>query len=572
MKKINTQSVQKNNELEIIRLESDSEDTPTKLKKVQNEKQETINLDENVENIKSNSQSSISTSTSHGNLVINKNPKLENNNSTLLNISQRTKNVLERIKEKNKKAKLLNKLTKNSEDNSDKNRFIGKKTRNTESNSQNQKSKEVKLKLSKKTKEILKKLKDIRKNRFDDINDDESKNLKLRKSSFSTLHVKYETLLQPSRELRLPISYKKLLENFMALERTLNRNKFSISKNYNNFNNIKNIIESYTHKTFTIETMKQILYVVPHFYILKYVTNKDNDITFSMNGNLYKNYDLMIDIPNDFNERINKNYPKDFNFLNINFFKEGDNYQPIIRNLSENELNQRKNIFINILNQIVNDFHNKFLKEKKIKIKFNPLIQKTWHHDFNPDSMCSQIPKFEIPDPPESKSIFEQTINNNDIKKQLNLIDNKEKNEIIQPKKNKQSSENKFVSEELLQKIRAKEKEKKIINEINDYNYYHNLQNDKNKVMKYMLLQIKTLLMTHNKSMELNELSELILNSNIIFKDYFENKQKLNQEIIQFCQKNNDFIKINKHSALGLIVVLENSEYAISEETKELKS
>ena len=87
-----------------------------------------------------------------------------------------------------------------------------------------------------------------------------------------------------------------------------------------------------------------------------------------------------------------------------------------------------------------------------------------------------------------------------------------------------------------------------------------------------MLLQIKTLLMTHNKSMELNELSELILNSNIIFKDYFENKQKLNQEIIQFCQKNSDFIKINKHSALGLIVVLENTEYAIFEDTKELKS
>ena len=281
----------------------------------------------------------------------------------------------------------------------------------------------------------------------------------------------------------------------------------------------------------------------------------------------------MIDIPNDLNERINKNYPKNFNFLDINFFKEGNtNYQPLLRNLTENELNQRKNIFINILNHIVNDFHNKFLKDKKIKLKFNPLTQKTWHHDFNPDIMCTPIPQFEIPDPPESKSIFEQTINNNDIKKQLTLIKRQEKNDIIQSSKNRQSPANKFVSQELLQRIREKEREKKIIKEINDYNYYHNLQSDKNKVIKYMLLQIKTLLMTHNKSMELNELSELILNSNIMFKDYFENKQKLNQEIIKFCQNNTDFIKINKHSTLGYIVVLENSDYVIQDESSCIKS
>ena len=47
--------------------------------------------------------------------------------------------------------------------------------------------------------------------------------------------------------------------------------------------------------------------------------------------------------------------------------------------------------------------------------------------------------------------------------------------------------------------------------------------------------------MTHNKSMELNELSELIINSNIMFKDYFEDKQKLNQEIIKLCTLNFDY-------------------------------
>ena len=583
MKKINTQSIicPKNNQMEIIRLESDSEDNPTLSKNtdikyddsnngIQNQKPEVINLDENVENIKSNSQSSISTSTSHGNLVINKPnipQKVESKNSYLLTLSQRTKGVLERIKEKNKKAKLLGKLNKNKNDTLDTNKFIGKKTRNNESNSSDQKPKEKKIKLSKKTKEVIQKLKDIRNNRFDDINNEEPQKQIIRKSSFTNLHIKYETLLQPSRELRLPISYKKLLDSFVTLDRTLSRNKLSTNKNYNCFNNLKNIIESYTHRNFSIETLKQILYVVPHFYILKYVKTENNENTFSINGKLYKNHSLMIDIPNDFNERINRNFPKTFNFLEINFYPDGNNYQPILRNLFEKELNQRKNIFINILNQIVNDSHNKFLKERKIKIKFNPLMHKTWHHDFNPDTMCNPIPLFEIPEPPECKSIFEQTINDNDIKKQLNLIVTKEKNDIIQPNNTKQISGNKFVSEELLQKIRAKEREKKIIKEINDYNYYHNLQNDKNKVMKYMLLQIKTLLMTHNKSMELNELSELILNSNNMFKDYFENKQKLNQEIIKFCQKNEDFIKLNKHSTLGFIVVLKNSEYVISDES-----
>ena len=592
MKRTNFQSISPENniKMEIIRLESDSEDTPTigkdqKIKlnqsnqnfdESQNQNQEIINLDENVENIKSNSQSSISTSTSHGNLVMNKiniSTKVENKNPNLLNISKRTKGILDKINEKNRKAKLLGKFIKENENNLDKNRFIGKKTRNTEANSLDQKFKEKKLKLSKKTKEVIKKLQDIRNNRFDDINNEELKNQNTRKSSFSNLHVKYETLLQPSRELRLPITYKKLLDSFVSLERTLNRNNLSTNKHLNNFSNIKDIIQSYTHKTFSIDTLKQILYVVPHFYILKYVNNTNNASTFSLNGKLFKNKDLMIDIPNDLNERINKNYPQNFNFLDINFFKEGNtNYQPLLRNLTENELNQRKNIFINILNHIVNDFHNKFLKDKKIKLKFNPLTQKTWHHDFNPDIMCTPIPQFEIPDPPESKSIFEQTINNNDIKKQLTLIKSQEKNDIIQSNKSRQSPANKFVSQELLQRIREKEREKKIIKEINDYNYYHNLQSDKNKVIKYMLLQIKTLLMTHNKSLELNELSELILNSNIMFKDYFENKQKLNQEISKFCKNNTDFIKINKHSTLGFIVVLENSEYVIQDESSCIKS
>jgi hypothetical protein len=286
--------------------------------------------------------------------------------------------------------------------------------------------------------------------------------------------------------------------------------------------------------------------------------------TFSVNEVLDKNYDLLIDIPSDFDERIKTNYPSDFNFLEITYYSETDNkFDPITRSLSEKEMNQRKQIFHNILNYIVSDYHDKFLKENKIKIKFNPLTQKTWHHEFDPDKYCKPIPFFEFPSPPEYKSIFAETINKNDIKSQLSSIkyDDSSKKE----KLSNSSSASKFVSEEYIKKIRAKEEALNIVKEINKYNYYLNHKNDRDKIIKNMLIQVKTLLMTHKKSLELNTLSDLILNSDIIFKDFFENTQNLNHLIINFCKKYDGFINISNHSRLGRIVVLKNIEYKIPE-------
>ena len=161
----------KGNILEVIKLESDSEDAQTieknKCSEIQNQKPEIINLDENVENPKSNSQSSISTSASRGNLPLNKpniQVKNDNNNSSLLTISQRTKKILDRINEKNKKAKLLNHLNqlnpnKENENNVDKNVFIGKKTRSKEPNSADKKIKEKKNKIKYKNQRSNKKIK-----------------------------------------------------------------------------------------------------------------------------------------------------------------------------------------------------------------------------------------------------------------------------------------------------------------------------------------------------------------------------------------------------------------------------
>ena len=99
----------------------------------------------------------------------------------------------------------------------------------------------------------------------------------------------------------MPIIYKKLLDSFISLEKTINRNKKENKNNLNTFNNIRNILVSYTNKNFNINIFKQILYIVPHFYILKYVNSNKLNSTFSLNEGIDKNYDLLIDIPNDFN-------------------------------------------------------------------------------------------------------------------------------------------------------------------------------------------------------------------------------------------------------------------------------
>ena len=235
------------------------------------------------------------------------------------------------------------------------------------------------MKISQKTLEIIKKLKEKRNN---------GKKSELKKSiiknsnSFTNLKMKYKEFLHNSRELRLPITYKELIDSFDSLEQTINRNKISSKNIMNTFSNIKQSIESITHKTFTVNILKKILYIVPHFYILKYIP-KNNTSIFSVNEDIDKNYDLVIDIPSDYKERLDKNYAKTFNFLEINFFDKynENNFSPIEKNLSIKEIQKRKQIFSDILYQIVNEYYQKFLQEKKqhekIKKKKKSMILKT---------------------------------------------------------------------------------------------------------------------------------------------------------------------------------------------------
>ena len=416
-------------------------------------------------------------------------------------------------------------------------------------------------KLSLKTLEIMKKLKEDRKNRFDRP-DSTDRNFHC-DSLLSKLKFKYEELLAKPRELRLPIKYKQLFNTFMSLEQTISLNKVREKNQMNTFDNIRNNVESVTRHSFNMKILQQILYIVPHFYILKYVEKK-NKSTFNINDVLNKDYDLIIDIPKDFNERINKNYPNNFNFLSINYYDNNNKeFNPIYTNLSINESLKRKEIFKNILNRIVNVYHNKYLTKNNIKLNFDPLKEKTWEHNFDPDVECEDIPLFEIPLPPNKCSVFQDIIMKNDIKNEimkdtLNMVNkieetNNSSHNINEKNTNDQNSnyiKNKYVSQKFLEKIRAKEKANNIIKEINNYNHFHNSFKDINSIYKEILMQIKTILIVNKKSMELDKISEAVLNSSQLIKDSVVEKDKMIEIICKLCEKYSDYISVKKHSFL----------------------
>ena len=497
----------------------------------------------------------------------------------LFELSSKTRNILNQVMKKKKEEK-QNKISNKENDFSlfedEKKHNKIKNLHSADSNLANLKKNEP-PKLSIKTIEIMKKLKEDRKNRFDRP-ENTDKNFRS-SSSFSEMKFKYEELLSKPRELRLPIKYKQLYNTFMSLEQTICLNKMREKNQMNTFDIIRNSIENVTHHTFNMKILQQILYVVPHFYILKYAEKK-NKSTFNINDSFNKDYDLIIDIPKDFNERISKNYPKDFNFLSINYYDiNSKDFNPTYQPLNIKDSLKRKEIFKNILNRIVNVYHEKYLNKNNIKLKFEPLTEKTWEHNFNPDEECQDIPLFEMPLPPNKSSVFQETIMRNDIKNEimkdaLSMInksnedkqkESQDPNPISNQKNNASTAKpkNKYVSQKFLEKIRAKEKANNIIKEINNYNHYHNSNKDMNVIYKEILMQMKTILMVNKRSMELSNISEAVLNSSQMIKDTFADKDNIAEIICKLCKKFSDFISVKNHSVYGKVVVLENTSFLI---------
>lgn len=503
--------------------------------------------------------------------------------NNIFELSEATKNIINSIHNKKKEEKLnkicnkendstLMKITEEQNNKNKKSYFIQKNANQINTQFNIQKSIEP-PKLSAKTLEIMQKLKEERKNRFDRPDNDYKKFRS--DSSFSDIKYKYEELLSKPRELRLPIKYKNIYQSFLSLEQTICLNKIREKNQLNTFDNIRNSVENVTKHSFNMKTLQQILYIVPHFYILKYIEKKNNT-TFNINDELSKDYDLLIDIPKDYDERESKNYPGDFDFLSINYYGlKSEEFCPCERTLNIKESMKRKDIFKNILNKIVNVYHDKYLKRKKINPGFDPLIEKTWYHGFDPDEECEDIPLFEIPLPPSKSSVFQETIMKNDIRNEImkdalsmiNKPNNEDKasqnlnlnnNNITPPK-------NKYVSQKFLEKIRAKEKANNIIKEINNYNQYHNSKKDMSAIYKEILIQMKTKLILNKKSMELKNISESVLNSSSTIKESIIDEENMAEIICKLCEKYKEFISLKKHSSLGRVVVLENANYSIPE-------
>jgi len=145
--------------------------------------------------------------------------------------------------------------------------------------------------------------------------------------------------------------------------------------------------------------------------------------------------------------------------------------------MTQTILEKRKNIFKNLLLEIVNYSHKKFLDELKLNRKFNPFTAKTWHSSFELDAI-PDIPIFEIAEKPSLKIVkIKDFLKDNDYKSDLiqkaiensNLmnssLDNSLNNtndivlkELIPNKKEenentKKNELSKYVSKDLLNKV-----------------------------------------------------------------------------------------------------------------------
>ena len=213
------------------------------------------------------------------------------NDNKIYEISEKTKNIVEKILSNEKKVN-FNIKSNNGYKNKDNNKINNNELDNIlrKYNSILIKAKEKMPNISQNTKDIIQKLKILKNNKRDDIekiNDDHINNTNL---PLYSLRFKYEDLLKEVQFL-IPIKYKIIIKSFSSLEQEISLSKIRKNKNgSNSFDIIRNI----TNHKFDLKILKQILYIVPHFYILTYVDKKENNIPYNLNNALYKDYDLNI--------------------------------------------------------------------------------------------------------------------------------------------------------------------------------------------------------------------------------------------------------------------------------------
>ena len=308
---------------------------------------------------------------------IQKSPlKLSSNTQSIINLIMNKKIVNNTIQNKNENKPSLELSKKTLE-------IINKTKEKEISNIEKSNLTNIKnIFLSKKTLECINEIRKERLNRFERISN--SKEIKRSLSSFSSLRCKYEDLIKEKRELPLPTKYKFLLRAFDNLELTINNFKSIKSSRTINIKRISESIESSLKNRFNLDIFKQILFIGPHLYIIKWIKNSEiND------------YELLIDIPKNFDNNIkNLSQEKNDNLSEFNFNELQNNFIPQYNPIPNNILEERRKFFKNTLLNIVNEEHKKYLEKINVK-NFDPYLTQTWHHGFDLQNI-NDIPKFDI--------------------------------------------------------------------------------------------------------------------------------------------------------------------------------
>ena len=419
-----------------------------------------------------------------------------------------------------------------------------------------------KPKISEKTKciiESLKKQNDSDKYEFNFIND-ENKSLEI------SLSFKYEELISNPRKLPLPIQYKQLYNIFISLDTFISIVKINKEKDKNTFLNFRNYMKKTHSLIITINHLKQILFVVPYFFIIKFIkSSNDIDDYSNIEVKLFKNHDLLIDVPKNYKEFINKTFPKNFNYLSLFYYTdESLNYDFLEDSLNNNELLERKYVFLNLLYKIVAKYHDNFLFREKIICPFNPIEVKTWHHNFNIEKECKEIPLLEFPPPKDEKQKIEITVkipdNHNFILKNA-LEKTLNQNDRINNK-----IDNKYVSNNFINKLKRKIE----IKEVNDYlKEIERQKQNKNDISKFyieMLKQIKIILLSNHNSLSLNDFANILLNSSSLIKDTIGSISHLTNILFELSKIYLDLFTIETNRIIGKVVVLHNKQFQIPKE------
>ena len=87
--------------------------------------------------------------------------------------------------------------------------------------------------------------------------------------AYYSLSFKYEELVKKPRELPIPLKYKKIYEMYSSLENFISLSK--LNRKSNTLTNFREYIKNIRNINFTIYNLKQILYIAPHFFIIKYI-------------------------------------------------------------------------------------------------------------------------------------------------------------------------------------------------------------------------------------------------------------------------------------------------------------